>query len=291
MNLTDSIERRRTVRIRRSALLKSQLDSIDRPAIKLAENLNEHRQAFALVYQEYVQSGYIPNPKPYGEVFSVFNLLPETAVFVVKSYQSVISTLSQFYDSKLFGLPMDSIYRDELLELRKKGRKIAEIGALATSSDYRWQNLFMYLCQIMYWFARYQRVDDLCITVNPKHVRFYKTIFLFEEFGPEKEYPKVAAPAVLLRLNMDTVENDLKVVYDQSDFECNLYHYFHRMNGHKLEHYSEALINKGAVTVHDKPRLGETAAQQLIATDKNVLNGLTSDQIKYIHSIYPGIQF
>jgi hypothetical protein len=292
MNEDNSIERRRTVRIRRSALLKSHLEVIDRPAIKIAENITEHRQAFSLVYQEYVQSGYIPNPIPNGEVFSVFNLLPETAVFVVKSYQTVISTLSQFYDSKLFGLPMDSIYRDELSELRKKGRRIAEIGALATKGDYRWQNLFMYLCQIMYWFARYQRVDDLCITVNPKHVRFYKTIFLFEEFGPEKEYPKVAAPAVLLRLNMHRAENDIKQAYSESDFECNLYHYFHRMNGNKIEDYSEALINKGAITVHDKPRLGEGDAHDLIIrTDGSILKNLTPDQLKFIRSIYPNIQF
>lgn len=291
MDMADNIERRRTIRIRRSALLKSHLDTIDRPAIKIAENLTEHRQAFALVYQEYVQSGYIPNPAPNGEVFSLYNLLPETAVFVVKSYQTVISTLSQFYDSKLFGLPMDSIYRDELSELRKKGRRIAEIGALATKSEYRWQNLFMYLCQIMYWFARYQRVDDLCITVNPKHVRFYKTIFLFEEFGSEKIYPKVAAPAVLLRLNMDTVEGDLKETYSGTDFDCNLYHYFHRMNGNKLEDYSEALIKKGAITVHDKPRLSETDAQELITTDRSVLKGLTPDQRDFIHSTYPKIQF
>jgi hypothetical protein len=291
MNTADIIERRRTVRIRRSALLKSHLDFIDRPAIKIAENLDEHQQAFRLVYQEYVKSGYIPNPKPNGEIFSIFNLFPETAVFIVKSYQTVISTLSQFYDSKSFGLPMDSLYHEELSELRKKGRRIAEIGALATQGDYRWQNLFMYLCQIMYWFARYQRVNDLCITVNPKHVRFYKTIFLFEEFGPEKEYPKVAAPAVLLRLNLDTVESELKEVYSESNFDCNLYHYFHRMNGHKLEDYSEALINKGAITVHDKPRLGESAAQDLILADRSVLYGLTPDQQKYIHSLYPNIQF
>lgn len=290
MNLEDGIERRRTIRIRRSALLKSDLETIDRPAIKIAENIDEHRQAFSLVYQEYAQSGYIPNPKPHGEVFSVFNLFPETAVFVVKSYLTVISTLTQFYDSELFGLPMDSIYHEELKDLRTDRRRIVEIGALATQCDYRWQNLFMFLCQIMYWYARYKGADDLCITVNPKHVRFYKTIFLFEEFGPEKAYPKVGAPAVLLRLDMHTAERDLKEAYSGEDFDCNLYHYFHRMNGNRVEDYSEALIKKGAVQALDKPRLNISEIEGLLKTDATVLDGLTPRQMEFIRSLYPNIQ-
>lgn len=228
------IERRRTVRLKRSALLKSNLDEIDRPAIKFAETQNEHEQAFALVYQAYVQSSYIPNPSPDGKVSSIYSFLPETFIFIAKSYQSVISTLTQIFDSKLFGLPLDSMYREELKELREQGRTIAEIGALATKKDFRWKNLFMVLCQIMYWYARYKKVNDLCITVNPKHLRFYNTIFLFEEFGPKKQHPKFATPVVLLRLNMEHIETKVKTAYNKLDFDCNLYDYFHRMGRNQL---------------------------------------------------------
>lgn len=284
------IERRRTVRLKRSALLKSNLDKIDRPAIKFAETQDEHEQAFALVYQAYVQSGYIPNPSPDGKVSSIYSFLPETFIFIAKSYQSVISTLTQIFDSKLFGLPLDSMYREELKELREKGRTIAEIGALATKKDFRWQNLFMVLCQIMYWYARYKKVSDLCITVNPKHFRFYKTIFLFEEFGPKKQHPKFATPVVLLRLNMDEIETRTKKAYDRLDFDCNLYDYFHRMGRNQLTGDSQATGNKGAVSVQEKPRLDIAAVNALTKADKSVFQGLTPDQKDYILKLYPGLQ-
>ncbi|MDX9786988.1 MAG: hypothetical protein RBT11_09440 [Desulfobacterales bacterium] len=289
MTLSD-IERRRTVRLKRSALLTSKLDEIDRPAIKIAETPEEYEQALALVYQEYVQSGYVANPTPEGKIFSVYNLLPETAVFVAKSYLTVISTLTQIFDSELFGLPMDSIYREELRGLREEGRKIVELGALATKKDFRWQNLFMYLCQIMYWYAQYKKVNDLCITINPKHVRFYKTIFLFEEYGPEKQYPKVGAPAVLLRLNMDDIEHKLKRVYSDFDFDCNLYKYFHRMNGNKQENYEEALKGRMSLSEHDQPRLDSTTAQKLIHVNQVVLQNLSPAQKSFILKYYPDLQ-
>lgn len=288
--MPSDIERRRTVRLKRSALLKSKMDEIDRPSIKIAETSDEYEQALSLVYQEYVDAGYIPDPNPEGKIFSVYNLLPETAVFIAKTYLTVVSTLTQIFDSELFGLPMDSIYHDELSELREKGRKIVELGALATQRGFRWQNLFMYLCQTMYWYAQYKDVDDLCITINPKHVRFYKTIFLFEEFGPEKAYPKVGAPAVLLRLNMDDIEHNLKHVYSSFDFDCNLYDYFHRMNDNKqlvvADRFKENLLLKDP----EQARLDVDSAQRLIDANKSAVKNLSPAQKSFILSFYPGLQ-
>ena len=174
-------DRRRTIRIKRSALLANKLDDIDRPAIKIAETRDELEQAFSLVYHEYRKLGYITEPNASEMCLSVYNMLPETAVFVFKSYLTVISTLTQVFDSDLFGLPMDQLYRTELEALRNENRKLAEIVALATSTERRWRNVFMYLTRAMTWYALYKNVNDLCITVNPKHVEFYKTIFLFED--------------------------------------------------------------------------------------------------------------
>ena len=228
-NSCNRAERRRTVRIKRSALLKTKLDDIDRPAIKFVENRDEFSQAFHIVYKEYLKSGFIPEPKDTEMLYNIYHLLPEATVFVAKSYLTVVSTLTQIFDSDLFGLPMDSLYRKELDSLREEDRKIAELTSLATQKSFRWKNLFMYLCNVMLWHAMYHGINDLCITVNPKHVRFYKTIFLFEQFGPEKHYPKVNAPAVPLRLNMDNIGKKAKDTYGAVDFECNLYDYFFRI--------------------------------------------------------------
>ena len=288
-NFWGKAERRRTVRIKRSALLKAKLDDIDRPSIKIAENRDEFSQAFGLVHKEYLSLGYIPNPKSTEILYSIYHLLPETTVFVAKSYLTVISTLTQIFDSELFGLPMDALYRKELDNLRDANRKIAEIISLATQKSFRWKNLFMYLCKAMLWHAKYNGVNDLCITVNPKHVRFYKTIFLFEQFGPEKHYPKVNAPAVPLRLNLDDLNKKLRDAYDTADFECNLYDYLIRMRSDVQPDRSPA-VNKDISFLSSKRKLmDKETAEYFIRTDPSIVNGLSPACETYLESIYPGL--
>ncbi|MBW2568348.1 MAG: hypothetical protein JRD93_18220 [Deltaproteobacteria bacterium] len=277
------IERRRTVRIKRSALLKNNLQDIDRPAIKFAETTDELEQTFSLAYKEYSKSGYIPEPKPSRLLFSIYNIHPETMVFIAKSYLTVISTLTLIFDSEMFGLPMDVIYREELDALRSQKRKVAELSALVTPKKARWKNIFMHLCQIMYQYSFYKGIDDLCITVNPKHVRFYKSIFLFEDLGPEKHYPKVNAPAVALRLNMNTVEKKLKDAYSAMDFECNLHTYFHKIAG------KEKSEDNSAASIKEKP-LDIATARYFLSKDTSILKGLSAAQRKYFESIYRGLE-
>ena len=274
------IERRRTVRIKRSALLRDNLQDIDRPAIKFAETRDELEQTFSLAYREYSKSGYISEPKPSKLLFSIYNIHPETVVFIAKSYLTVISTLTQIFDSELFGLPMDVLYREELDALRSQKRKVAELSALVTPKEARWKNIFMQLCQVMYHYTFYKEVDDLCITVNPKHVRFYKTIFLFEDLGPERYYPKVNAPAVALRLNMDTVEKKLKDAYNALDFECNLYTYFHKIAGRKK--------TESNLTGLTKERPLDIKTARYFLSKEDVLKGISPAQREYIESVYRG---
>lgn len=227
----NGLERRRTVRIKRSNLLDLRLDDLDRPAIKIAETQDEYEQSFRLVHDTYLRMGYLKEPQPHGMLFSVYSLLPETVLFIAKSYLTVISTLTEIFDTEAFGLPMDIIYKPELDSLRAEGRRVVELSALVTPPKLRWRNLFMLLAQVMYQYSVYRGVDDLCIAVNPKHVSFYKTILLFEDFGPERHYPRVDAPAVALRVDMHHIADRLKAVYDSKDLDCNLYLYFHRMTG------------------------------------------------------------
>ena len=289
-NSWEGAERRRTVRIKRSALLKAKLGDIDRPAIKSAENRDEFSQAFGLVYKEYLSSGYIPEPKTTEILYNIYHLLPETTVFIAKSYLTVVSTLTQIFDSDLFGLPMDLLYRKELDSLREKDRKIAEITGLATQKSFRWKNIFMYLCKAMLWHARYHGVNDLCITVNPKHVRFYKNIFLFEQFGPEKHYSSVNAPAVPLRLNMDDIDKKGRDEYDTADFECNLYDYFFRMRSDGQPDRSPATNKNMSLLPSNKKSMDKETAEYFIGTDPSIINGLSPVCKTYLESLYPELK-
>ena len=99
-----SPERKRAIRIKRSELLKARLDEIDRPAIKIAGEIDEYKQVFSLVHDTYLRMGYLSTPKPHGMLFGIHTLLPETVIFVAKSYRTVISTLTEIFDTELFGL-------------------------------------------------------------------------------------------------------------------------------------------------------------------------------------------
>lgn len=281
--LTDqlALERRRSVRLRRSSLLKVKLEDIDRPNIKIAETYDELSQSFSMVYTEYRSCGYIRKEHPSELHFSLYNLLPETCVFIFRSYTTVISSLTQIFDSPEFGLPMDALYKGQLDDLRKKGRKITELSALVSPKEVRWCNLMIYLSRIMFEYSMTAHVDDICIMVNPKHVKFYKTMFLFEDFGEEYFYEPVGAPAVALRINMDNILEKIEENYKNFDLDINLYNFFCKVNTPQDE------LNHGHTFPIRKIPLDDLTLQMLLERRYDILFNITSLQRKALQMIYP----
>jgi hypothetical protein len=277
-------DRRRTIRVKRSALLRSNLDHVDRPSIKIAETRDELEQAFSLVYNEYLEEGYIKDSDRSGLHFNIHHLLPETVVFVFKSYLKVISTLTLIFDSETFGLPMDVLYRKELDALRRGKRRLVELSSLATTKDARWHNLFMYLNRAMVWYAMYRNATDLCIMVNPKHVDFYKLILLFDDLGPLQYYSKVSAPAVALRLDLDDVHDKFRETYSALDFDCDLHKFFFNVTTTQL-----ASVDRKDLIVKKHRPLDIDTVRYFFIEKKNILKTATPEQMKFIRSAYPGL--
>ena len=220
-------------------------------------------------------------------LYDLYSLLPNTVVFVAKSYQTVVSSLSEISDTEAFGLPMDDLYRQELDALRQQGRKIVEMSALVTPQKLQWRNLFLYLARVAYWYSIYLGVNDLCIAVNPKHVNFYKSIFLFEDFGPVRHYPKVNAPAVALRINMDTIREKIIAAYDQLDFECDLYGYFHTMSGSVDAFYDHPWDGRVNGSEGDPFIRKVELVRSFIRRKKSLCHNLTTTQKEYLLQYYP----
>ncbi|MGC8492426.1 MAG: N-acyl amino acid synthase FeeM domain-containing protein [Syntrophobacteraceae bacterium] len=270
-------ENSRTVRLKRSKILVPRIEEIDRPTVKVAGEIDEFKDAFSLVHDNYLRNGYLDTPKPHGMLFGIHALLPGTVVFVAKSNKNVISTISEIADTEPFGLPMDELYRGELDELRARGRKIVELSALVTPADYRWTNVVMYICKVMYQYSIDHGINDLCIAVNPKHVRFYKHILLFEDLGPERYYPKVNAPAVALRVNLDVHFEKTKSVYDGCDFDCNVHTYFYGREGSRVP----AENGKSCWTLEN--------VEYFLSREKSILEGLSQSQREFFLKSYPGL--
>jgi hypothetical protein len=283
------VERRRTLRIKRSGLQKYELQDLDRPAIKFAENRDELQQSFALVYQVYMQKKFITQPKPHGMLYNIHSLLPDTVHIIAKSYLKVISNLSVIADTPAFGLPMDVIYRPELEALRDQGKSIVELSALATPREHRWKNIFQYLVQVMYWYCVYKAVDEVCIAINPRHVRYYKGLFPFEELGPARHYPRVDAPAIALRAPvMESMQHMLQIC-EALEFETPLYSYFYRMTGQAPSN-DAPFLEPEALDIVARPIVSDPEdIQFFIQADQGVLEGISIKQKQALNEWYPGL--
>jgi hypothetical protein len=137
-----------------------------------------------------------------------YHLFPSTDVFVALLRGEVISTVSLVGDSPM-GLPMESIYHDVVAQRREQRLRVAEVTCLADRRRdfYRFLPVFVELSRILVQTARRHAVDQLLVTVHPKHARFYERFLAFQQVGQPKSYPLVCDhPAVALCLDFAHVD-------------------------------------------------------------------------------------
>jgi UDP:flavonoid glycosyltransferase YjiC (YdhE family) len=181
---------------------------------KLASGRDERDQAFRVLHDAYVKRG-LCDPSPSGRRTSVYSFLPTTAIAVAMRDRLVLSTMSLIEDSK-FGLPLEELYPAEVDDLRARGRRVSEIGALAVRSGERGHGLTLWMNSLLLrWGLFYRRLDDLLIAVHPRSAPQYQRLYLFEPLGEERPYGKLRnAPAVLLRLDLRSLIPRLRGTYD-----------------------------------------------------------------------------
>ncbi|HDQ40529.1 MAG TPA: hypothetical protein ENN39_05800 [Desulfonatronum sp.] len=194
-----------TSEISPQAVCRPDPDRIDY-VFKIADCADELLQAYHLLYHEYLNAGYI-RESPHKLLFTTHHLLPRTTVFLAKAEKTVLSTATLVHDSREFGLPMDALYTGELSALREQNRKVLEICSLASNGSACGRNITKNFTRLVFLYSVFRVVDDICIMVNPRHVAFYVKYFPFTVFGAEKFFPRVNAPAVPLRVNVESVRN------------------------------------------------------------------------------------
>ena len=140
-----------------------------------------------------------------------------------------IGTVTLGLDSEA-GLSVDEMYQDKVDELRTINRKVCEITRLAVDQSVRSKRVLASLFHLCFIYGRnIHGGTDFVIEVNPRHVLFYKKMLGFEQFGEEKICPRVNAPAVLLRLELDHAERKITEFGGQmetSTAEKSLYPFF-----------------------------------------------------------------
>jgi len=177
-----------------------------------------------------VAEGYM-EPRPSGMRLTLYNSLPQAATFIgVKDGQVVMATT--LYPDSFLGLPMDSIYEQDLKPLRDSGRFLAEVGAFAAHPDHRDTNptLPLHIQKALYRYAtEYLAIDDMVITINPKHRLYYQYLVLCDLVGEEKLYDFVnGARAVAMHNDLRTLPDRLARMYDGRPANKDLHDFFIR---------------------------------------------------------------
>jgi hypothetical protein len=193
--------------------------------VRLAENAWEHLQAFHLLYRQYVSFGYMAENATQVRI-APHNLSLRSHVFIALKAGRVVGTLSCLEDGDN-GLPADRLYPNELKQLRAQRSKLVEVGAFAADDETNGAVVMAMIQAITAFCRNTLGASDWVITVHPRHVRFYQKVMLFETLGESKACESVnAAPAVLLRLDLETMPAKLAERYSRYAGARNLHRYF-----------------------------------------------------------------
>jgi|MudIll2142460700_1097286.scaffolds.fasta_scaffold25998_3 hypothetical protein len=170
---------------------------------RIADDLDDVVAAWHLVYQRYLLAGLIdPNEQ---ELHATTHAIQEQSLVAIGSINGAIASTLTIMPDGPRSLPLDSVYRSEIDDLRAEGRKLLEVGLLADRREEIKRYINSLMCMFMYpwFFARYTGSDIIC-GVHPHHAEFYEKAFGFVQYGPARAYPKVKDhPVTLLRLDIE----------------------------------------------------------------------------------------
>lgn len=167
--------------------------------------MDQLEQACRLLYRKYQMRGYCEENQDRLH-YSPYMFGEHSRTFVLEDSQRVSGTVSVFPDSKR-GIPLESLYPEEIRRLREEGARFAEMGLLATemiawsidsnclSSKEKMFPVFL-LFKIGVNYTVSIDIDHLLIVVHPRHQKIYE-LFGFKQFAEERSYEAVCGkPAV-----------------------------------------------------------------------------------------------
>lgn len=155
---------------------------------------------------------------------------PHYVTLLAYANDGLIGTMTLGIDSDS-GLSVDQTYKAEVDALRSQGRRVAEITKLAAENGSSSKRVLASLIHITYIYARYvhQRTDFL-IEINPRHLGYYERRLGFRQYGPERMCDRANAPACLMHIDLDYVDQQVELFGGTGGFSRNreksLYPYF-----------------------------------------------------------------
>jgi len=256
------------------------LEAID---YRVARSREDLENSFTLVYREYLKRGYVKESDSKLKL-SIYNALPSTTTFVAMLEKEVIATTTLIPDSPL-GLPMDTLYHEELNVLRQQNKKICEISMLASNTELftsgtsmllnsKKMMLIFYLFKVIFDYAKDMvKLDHICITINPKHSLTYDFL-LFKDLGGLKTYRNAnGAPAIAKHIDITMAEQECRQKNKEGLLEM---FFFKKTNMEKLA---------GRITLNPQD------LTYFFVEKTDIFKAAPLLQLGYIKDCYPGYDF
>ena len=174
----------------------------DKYHIRLTDTAEGRNSASMLISKMYAWRGYAGTHQ--------FSDDPNRITLSAHDHGEVVGTLTIGIDSPI-GLNADEIFKPEIDAHRERGARICEFTKLAFDPSVRSKESLAGLFHLAVIYARdIYHCTEILIEVNPRHRRFYEHMLGFQREGDLRINPRVAAPAYLLRVNLDYVSQQIE---------------------------------------------------------------------------------
>jgi hypothetical protein len=159
--------------------------------------------------------------------------VPEQTTLAACAGDHVFGTLTLRVDSSS-GLLADTLYRQQIDEVRATGRHVCEFTRLAMDPALSTPDVMASIFCVAFVLARQvHHRTDVFAEVHPRHVRFYQRHLGYKVAGPVRTCPRVNAPAVLMHLCLDYAEGQIIQLAGKSEAtERSLYKLFLPLQEH-----------------------------------------------------------
>ena len=179
------------------------------PSAAIANSPMELQAAAALVEARYGDRGY--------RVTAGERERDPGITLIATESDAIIGTLTVRLDGPQ-GLCADENYGDVVSAARRAGREVCEMTRLAVDPSADSRSVLAALFGLGYVVCRHGHgATDIFVEVNPRHAVFYRRLFGFVVAAGKSICPRVMAPAVLLRLDLERFDARLSEIGDQSN--------------------------------------------------------------------------
>jgi hypothetical protein len=175
--------------------------------LAVAESTVEVTAALDLVSRRYAWRGYGVGSEGNAPVVQ---RTAQEVTFIVDDRSKTVGTVTLGFDGA-HGLLAEQTHNAVIAKFRESGRRVCELTRLAVAEAADTRAVLASLLGLAHFVGRsMHNATDVFIEVNPRHVGYYSRVLGFAVAASAQLCPRVHAPSVLLRLELDALEGRLR---------------------------------------------------------------------------------